>query len=924
MLGPLEVSSEAGRVMLPSPRHQRVLAALLLAPNSVVPTARLVEAMWDREPPATATKQVQNCVSALRERLGRGSAVIVTDGPGYRIVVSDSELDALRFHRELETARRRAAEGSHRAAVLAARAALRLWRGPALAGLDAVALAGPVMRLNEQRLHAIRRCADWQLELGEYDRVVEELTEVVAQHPLDEGAHARLMTALAASGRQGDALAVHQALRTRLVEDLGVDPGAEVQAAHARILAAPPPVPRAPGTSVAPSPQAPPVRRDPAVEDLAVAVTRQWTAEAQRRSLHRPEPVPLRWCSTARPVSARTGVPAGRAVEPDQTDIVATFRQAPHRQLVILGEPGAGKSVMAIQLTLGLLADPEPDEPIPVLLPVASWDPHREHLHQWLTARLLEDYPGLANTAEYGPDAAARLVLDGRIIPILDGLDETPPALHAAAIEAIDHAVTAGRPLVVTCRTTEYERAVTRTGSLLTRATVVEIEPVDLEAAIRFLTARARAGDTRWDPVVDHLHQNPTGPLAQALRTPLMIDLARAAYASPSADPRELCDTARLDDAERIEEHLLDACLPTAYADRPPPPRGRPRLRRSYDSAQARRWLAYLARHLHEQRTYDLAWWRLDRAVPPQLMCLMLSAPAAVVFGLTGWVAAGPREGAVYGLAFLAAGYVAHRTGHRPGPLRAELRLRGTGGRYLRRFVAGVSIGVAFGLPWSLSVPHTMLLAAVFGLAVGTHIWLDTPVDVDRVTSPTTVLRGDRRAAWIVTLSFMASLGLFYGMCFSHPQRVPLAVILDGEFSLVLALSSGLTSGLVGRFLLGRPGALCYGLAGAVVGGLFFPRATSLEHAVAAGVLFAVAVGLSVCLARAWGAFAVARLYLAGRGHLPLRLMRFLEDAHRREILRQVGAVHQFRHGRLQDRLARRAETRSPLGSAAMVEGTSS
>jgi hypothetical protein len=109
-----------------------------------------------------------------------------------------------------------------------------------------------------------------------------------------------------------------------------------------------------------------------------------------------------------------------------------------------------------------------------------------------LARRLIEDYPALANTDVYGPDAAAQLVHSGRLIPVLDGLDEMPPALHDAAIEALDRAVAEGGPLVVTCRSDEYQSAVAASGKFLSRAAVVEIEPVDVPGSIEFLTAPSR------------------------------------------------------------------------------------------------------------------------------------------------------------------------------------------------------------------------------------------------------------------------------------------------------------------------------------------------------------------------------------------------------------------------------------------------
>ncbi|RSM47030.1 NACHT domain-containing protein [Amycolatopsis balhimycina DSM 5908] len=911
VLGTLEVWTDAGRVMVPSPRHQRVLAALLLAANSVVPVARLVDAVWHDEPPVTATKQIQNCVSVLRERLGRERDVIITDGPGYQLSIGDDELDAIRFQRGMVVAHQFAAEGSRRRAVATARDALRLWRGPALDGLDAIALAGPITKLNEQRYNAIETCAEWQLQLGDHQAVVEELGELVAFHPLRERMHGQLMAALDGCGRPADALAVFGALRARLAGELGVEPGPGLRAQQARILA---------GTRGKSSPAtgSPPVPADRAPRQLAAAVARQWTAEVELRSLNRPEPVPLTWSSTGRPVTAGAALSrhdvASRGerlvFSGDLRDVVAKFRQVRSRQLVVLGDPGAGKSVLAMLFTLGLLADRREGEPVPVLLPLASWNPHREHLRHWLAAKLVEDYPGLGNKAVYGADAATRLVSDRRIVPVLDGLDEIPPALHAAAIDALDRAVADGSPLVVTCRATEYEKAVTQSGSLLARAAVVEIEPVGAEAAIEFLTARTRAGETRWRPVEQRLRRQPDSPLAQALRTPLMVDLARAAYADPKTDPGELCDTDRFGGPELIEDHLLDAYLPAGYAHRPTPPApdGRPVTPRTYDPRQAERWLGFLARRLQDQRTRDLAWWRLDRMMPRHVAGLYLGLPPALLFAATGWVAAGPIAGLVYGLSFGLAGWLAHTLGERPGPLRVELRFHRTTSRFLWRFLAGAVAGSLLALGWSLSPPVIALLAVLFGLAIAPHVWLDTPIDAGTVTSPATVLRGDRTAALAYTLSFVMCMGPFWGIAFALTNETRFVTILGGDFDLVLALATGLASGLLGRFMLGTAGGIAYGLAGAVVGGQVLPRATSATQAVIAGILFGLAVGLAVCLARAWGAFTMMRLWLAARGHLPWHLMGFLADAHRRGVLRQVGGVYQFRHERLQARLAGLAE----------------
>ncbi|WP_433260351.1 BTAD domain-containing putative transcriptional regulator [Actinosynnema sp. CS-041913] len=933
VLGTLEVWSGAERIAVDSPRHQRVLAALVLAPRTVVSISRLVEAVWAERPPATAGKQVQNCVSALRDRLG-GGGLITTDGPGYRLAVADEQLDWLRFRQGVDAARTLACQDRPADAVDALKAALALWRGPALDGAGSPALAARAALLDEQRLDAVELCAQWQLALGRYREVVDELSAYAVEHPLRERTHARLMLALDRCGRKSDALTVFTGLRTRLADELGVDPGPEARHAHLAVLRADrpgdPEVRHAhlavlPADEPGVDPEIRPahlavLHDDPAdaetssldvpapfdlpadplsraADDLAAAIARQWTAEAELRSLNQPEPVRVRWSTTPRPVTAGHRAPgAPEVLRGDLSDVVAKFRTVPTGQLVILGEPGAGKTVLAILLTLGLLADRTPDQPVPVLLPLASWNPREEHLLTWLARRLLEEYPGLGNTDAYGPDAATRLVVEGHVLPVLDGLDETPAELHTTAVDALDRAGTSTPALVLTSRWLEYERVVRESGTLLARASVVEIEPVTPDDAAAFLTARAPAGETRWQPVVDRLSRDPGGPLARALRTPLMVNLARTAYASPESRPEELCG---FDDTGELEGHLLDAYLPTVYAERPAHPSGHPNAPR-YEPRQAQRWLTFLADHLRRQRTRDLAWWRLDRALPAGVLGLL----PAVVFAVTGWVVGGVRVALVYGLSFGLAGVVAHAFGARPGPLRVEFRLRGTGAKFGSRFGVGVAIGVGVGLAWSLSPGVILVLALVFGFGIGGHSRLATPAEVGRATTPASLLRMDRNAALSFTVSFALCLGLFYGLAFAYTRELRFTALWGGRFDIVIALVGGFAAAMLGRFLLGRLGSIAYGLAGALVGGQVFPRAQEPADAIAAGMLFGVAVGLSVCLSRAWGSWCVSRLWLAADGHTPMRLMAFLDDAHRRGVLRQVGAVYQFRHARLQDRLA--------------------
>jgi len=211
--------------------------------------------------------------------------------------------------------------------------------------------------------------------------------------------------------------------------------------------------------------------------------------------------------------------------------------------------------------------------------------------------------------------------------------------------------------------------------------------------------------------------------LAQALRTPLMVDLARSAYANPATDPGELCDTARFPDRAAIERHLLDAYLPSVYARRPSPPPwvGQPR---DYDPKHVERWLSFLARRLEREHTRDFAWWRLDRAVPRFVVGLYLGLPPALLFALAGLLAADPVTAAIYGVSS-AAGVITHGIGRRPGPQRAEATFTGIAGRFARRFAVGAVAGACLGFGWSLPTGVIGLVAVVFGLPFGFMAFLD-------------------------------------------------------------------------------------------------------------------------------------------------------------------------------------------------------
>ena len=262
VLGPLEVEADDGPVVLGGQKERLLLALLLTRPNQVVPVEALVVGLWGEHPPPTAAKTLQSHVVRLRRALeparARGAAgeVLVTREPGYLLRVAPGALDAARFE-ELTTAGRRAlADGSVELAGSLLREALGLWRGRAFEEfLDADVGAAESDRLAELRLGALEDRIEAELRLGRHRELVAELEGLVKEQPLRERLWAQLLLALYRSGRQADALLAYQRARKVLVEELGIDPGAELRRLHAAILAQDPALDLPAPAEAGPSPE---------------------------------------------------------------------------------------------------------------------------------------------------------------------------------------------------------------------------------------------------------------------------------------------------------------------------------------------------------------------------------------------------------------------------------------------------------------------------------------------------------------------------------------------------------------------------------------------------------------------------------------------------------------------------------------------
>jgi DNA-binding SARP family transcriptional activator len=235
VLGPLEVVVDGRPVSLPAAKPRALLALLLLNRNRVVPTGVLIAELWSDEPPETATKALQVYVSQLRKAIGADR--LLTKPPGYSLRVDEGELDLDRFERLVGEGRERLGAGDAEAAADRLEQALGLWRGPAFAEFGSEPFAREAAaRLEEARLAAVEQRIEADLALGRHARLVSELEDLVARYPFRERLRGQLMLTLYRSGRQAEALDVYRRTRETLVDELGIEPGRELQELERAIL----------------------------------------------------------------------------------------------------------------------------------------------------------------------------------------------------------------------------------------------------------------------------------------------------------------------------------------------------------------------------------------------------------------------------------------------------------------------------------------------------------------------------------------------------------------------------------------------------------------------------------------------------------------------------------------------------------------
>ena len=229
ILGPVAaLGTDGAPLALGGAQRRAVLAKLVLNARRTLTVEALADGLWQGDPPTSYKRSLEAVVARVKGLLPDGD--LVTQRPGYSLVVPPEATDLGCFELATAEAQDLAAQGRHEAAAERLRAALALWRGPALADLSNHPFtAGPVARLEEARRQATEARIAADLALGRHAEVVGELEGLVHDDPLREPLWALLMTALYRSGRQGAALEAFGRARRHLLEELGLDPGPELR-----------------------------------------------------------------------------------------------------------------------------------------------------------------------------------------------------------------------------------------------------------------------------------------------------------------------------------------------------------------------------------------------------------------------------------------------------------------------------------------------------------------------------------------------------------------------------------------------------------------------------------------------------------------------------------------------------------------------
>lgn len=627
------------------------------------------------------------------------------------------------------------------------------------------------------------------------------------------------------------------------------------------------------------------VRVQQALSTLAEETRATLRAEERARRVADPRPLPVRWINAADELmdhwenikhDQENPLPMNLAGELDE--IAKVYCDVPSGRLVILGAAGSGKTTLVSRLAL-LLMDQfgfgEEGKPIPVVVNIAKWNPAVDpSLRSWLARQIAGPKRKLDREWE---GSIAILMRRGHILPILDGFDELDASIGPSVIASVNRAFDADDRFILASRVDEFRTAI-GDGDVLTSAAVIELQslrPKEVMAYLRLSTKKSPHASnvvTKWDRVFRaDTDDESLSKVLDALSSPLIVSLARSMYSDTDRDPIELLDE-RFTDSRDLVAYLLDGFILAAYTDLPEPDGSRPARR--WSANRAVRWLAYLATHCHGRTRLGVHVDSLNSFVFDfsMLLVFLLACGLLLPQGKIGTSSDGEELLLCYLPFLLLGGWVADSVGESPfTQLRPSWRrLSGTSPKYfvhlgailipLAAFIPFVSLAGNLFLPATFH-PGTVAIVSFSAalsvlLVIVASTYLGVVLFADAEDGNARGLRSDvmykRIGSLLVLLAFTittsASLWLF--------RTLAIAPNISWDWLRALVLA----------FIVGTVGAMSWGPA--------------------------------------YGRWLCVRISLAIRGRLPLRLVQFVEDAHRREIFRLSGGIYEFRHALVRERLA--------------------
>ena len=474
----------------------------------------------------------------------------------------------------------------------------------------------------------------------------------------------------------------------------------------------------------------------------------------------------------------------------------------------------------------------------------------------------------------------------------LDGLDEMPEGVRPLALKRVDEEAR-GLRVVVTSRPEEYRGAVQ--AGRPDNTAVIELRPVRPRwAADYLLHGQTGPSRQRWEQVGAYLTHNPDSIAARALDNPLTLSLARDTYTSQdpavtSQDPAVLTDPSRFPTIEAVREYLIDHFLITAYP-------------KEHERAHAIRWLAWIAYHMGTSQ--DLQWWDIPSWIPRWKLRLTrgLAAglAAGLAFGLVFGLAEGLTRGFEFGLVFgLVVGLVVGLARLRTKPARATQTLVPLWKRPRIRGLAAVLVIVLAPRARGRARGRARARAVVFGFAAvlvfGLTPELRRRLGFGLAGAPQMLVpRWPRRRE----LGWIIAVGLVF-----FPLLVPVFLNLWAT-----PVADSPSSTAAGTYRIDRRTSLIYGLAYGLPLGLLAGLGQGSTSGPQPGLVFGLAAWLASWLAAWLVAGQVPLVKLTELILIPRRgrvnFLHLLEDAFRQQVLRQAGALYQFRHAALQAHLA--------------------